>query len=97
MIKTVDANYIANYVKDKFCDTRQSSVWALCLNITGNGYHVGIADANIEGYTPTGLYVDEPKYYAAEDILDEANKLLFPERSLEETFNIQMSSMFSKR
>jgi hypothetical protein len=94
---TTDPQFIAEVIKERFTEARPSDMWALCLNITGNGYAVGIADANISGWTPTGMYINIPQYSLAEEVIEKANQILFPDRDPEVFFDIQMSSMFNKR
>lgn len=95
-VNTTDPAFIAEVVNERCKRNRPSDLWALCLNITGDGYLVGIADANIDGYTSTRMYINIARYDVAEKVVDEANRILFPDRDPGVTFDIQMSSMFSK-
>lgn len=94
-IESTDPRYIAEYIEYKYSG-RRPALWTLVLAIT-DGYMVGIADANIGGYTPTHIYIPIHNYDKAKAIVDEAVKILFPDRHEDVSFEIEMSSMFPKR
>ena len=94
--ETTDPQYVADYV-EAYYSPRRPALWTLVLAINSDGYMVGIADANIAGYTPTHLYISIHNYDKAREVVDEAVKILFPNRHEDVNFEIEMSSMFPKQ
>lgn len=94
MTQTTDPKYIADYVTAVHEHNRPGR-WTIVIAITGstNGYVVGIADEGISGYTPTKLRIPIPHYDEATKVLDEAVRILFPDRTDDENFEIEISSM----
>lgn len=53
---------------------------------------IGVAEENIKGYTKTNYKIDNPNYYEASKIVEEANKILHPEKSTLEISKIQATT-----
>ena len=90
ILKVTDPILIAEFIKESL--PRENN-FTLTAVVVDEGYEVGIADDGVRGFTPTGLIVDKPRYDDASDIVDEANLILFPQRSKIENAKIQLSTM----
>ena len=65
---------------------------ALTLVVGADGYQVGIAHKRERGYQPANLIVDIANYKEANNLIDDANKILFNRDTLD-SWKIVSSSM----
>lgn len=86
------ANEILAHIERFICSKTNNYTLVCVISKSFTGYEVGIADAGIKGYTPTGVQIEKERFDNAADIVDEANKILFPERVINENYRIELSS-----
>lgn len=80
---------------DGFKDINKGSR-ALYLNITRDGYMIGICDKNSDGYISTHVYVEINNYEEAEKMIEDLNIQIFG-LDEKEAFKIAFSSMFANK
>lgn len=77
-------DYLKNIVKEN----------EALVNVIHETQQIGIATRGVPGYTPTNLRIEGVvKYDEVGEIVDEANRLLFPNREPKENWLIVASTM----
>lgn len=91
-MKTKSVEDVVDHINAN-CERKNIFTLTCVLCQDGNGYEIGIADINQNGYTATGLKPDFQRYDEAANFVDEVNKVLFPDRNERENAMIQLSTM----
>ena len=86
------AHEILAQIEHFICSKTNNYTLVCVISKSFTGYEVGIADAGIKGYTPTGIKLEKERFDDAADLVDEANEALFPERDKLRNYKIELSS-----